>query len=210
MEFYAVIDTNVIVSSILSKKEGSATKRIIDLVKDGTIIPMYNEEIVAEYEAVLKRDKFLFTSEVTDNLMDVITSKGIDCDRKRTNCFMPDPDDIVFYEISLSREDAYLVTGNLKHFPKNGRVVSPADMVQIIALAECPKDVLCESPGPGYKSEEQREICERGWAAIEKIRANAVLNGTADMSLEEINEEIRLARIELRERRAREQAAKQE
>ena len=56
---------------------------------------------------------------------------------------------------------------------------------------------------------EKKAIEERSWAAIEKIRANAVLNGTADISLEEINEEIRLARKELRERKAREQATKQ-
>ena len=52
---------------------------------------------------------------------------------------------------------------------------------------------------------EKKAIEERGWAAIEKIRANAVLNGTADMSLEEINEEIRLARLERREKMAKQQ-----
>ena len=52
---------------------------------------------------------------------------------------------------------------------------------------------------------EKKAIEERGWAAIEQIRANAVLNGTADMSLEEINEEIRLARLERREKMAKQQ-----
>ena len=55
---------------------------------------------------------------------------------------------------------------------------------------------------------ERKAIEERGWAAIDRIRANAVLNGTADMSLEEINEEIRLAREERRERIAKRQEAK--
>ena len=44
----------------------------------------------------------------------------------------PDLDDIVFYEVAMSKEDAYLVTGNTKHFPKSPIVVTPAEMVQII------------------------------------------------------------------------------
>jgi len=50
----------------------------------------------------------------------------------------------------MSRENAYLVTGNLKHFPKNGRVVSPADMVQIIEFGKLRTDFLCEGDPPVY------------------------------------------------------------
>ena len=38
----------------------------------------------------------------------------------------------VFKAVLLSREDAYLVTGNLKHFPKRPRVLSPAEMVILL------------------------------------------------------------------------------
>ena len=44
----------------------------------------------------------------------------------------PDPKDVVFYEIAMSKEDAYLVTGNTKHFPKSPVVVTPAEMVEIL------------------------------------------------------------------------------
>ena len=209
MEFYAVIDTNVFVSALLTQNSQSATVKVLRLITEEKITPMYNEEILKEYSDVLYREKFGIDVNKVKELLDAIQSRGLNCERKPAICLMPDPDDVVFYEVSLSREDAYLVTGNLKHFPKNGRIVSPADMVQIVSLAECPKDVLCESSGPKYQSEEQREICERGWAAFEELRRQAVINGTAGMSLEEINEEIRLARKELRERKAREQAAKQ-
>lgn len=202
MDFYAVIDTNVLVSSLLTQNKESATVKVLSLVKEEKIIPMYNEEIFREYSDVLSRKKLGIDATQVKELLDAIQSLGLNCERKPAHCLMPDPDDIVFYEISLSREDAYLVTGNLKHFPKNGRVVSPADMVQIVSLAECPKDVLCDSSGPKYQSEEQREICKRGWAAFEELRRQAVINGTAGMSLEEINEEIRLARKELREKQA--------
>ena len=52
---------------------------------------------------------------------------------------------------------------------------------------------------------EKKAIEERGWAAFEELRRQAVINGTAGMSLEEINEEIRLARKELREKKTRQQ-----
>ena len=44
----------------------------------------------------------------------------------------PDPKDVVFYEITMSKEDAYLVTGNTKHFPKSPIVVTPAEMLDIL------------------------------------------------------------------------------
>ena len=49
------------------------------------------------------------------------------------------------------------------------------------------------------ESEEQAFI-ERAKRVTEQIRAQAILNGTADMSMDEINEEIRKAREERRER----------
>lgn len=41
-------------------------------------------------------------------------------------------DDRVFYEVTLSKDDAYLVTGNQKHFPKTPIVVTPAEMLEIL------------------------------------------------------------------------------
>lgn len=45
---------------------------------------------------------------------------------------MPDEKDRPFYEVSLSREDSFLVTGNLKHFPVTPQVITPAQMVSIM------------------------------------------------------------------------------
>ena len=44
----------------------------------------------------------------------------------------PDPKDIVFYEVSLSKEGSYLVTGNIKHFPQKSFVITPAEMVRLL------------------------------------------------------------------------------
>ena len=46
---------------------------------------------------------------------------------------MIDEDDRVFYEVALSEEDSFLVTGNLKHYPATPRVVTAAQMMEILA-----------------------------------------------------------------------------
>ncbi len=38
----------------------------------------------------------------------------------------------MFYEVALSKDDAYLVTGNTKHFPNKPIVVTPAEMLDIL------------------------------------------------------------------------------
>ena len=47
MSYYAVIDTNVVVSSMLKQK--SIPWQILDFVDKGIIVPLLNEEIVNEY-----------------------------------------------------------------------------------------------------------------------------------------------------------------
>ena len=59
---------------------------------------------------------------------------------------MPDPKDIVFYEVALSVEASYLVTGNIKHFPKKPFVVTPAEMLQIIHEKNSPKKGILSEP----------------------------------------------------------------
>ena len=96
------------------------------------ITPLYNDEIIAEYNDVLKREKFGFPIELIDGIIKLIVARGLDSQRVSTNEYFPDPKDVVFYEIALSKEDAYLVTGNIKHFPCTPIVVTPAEMMAII------------------------------------------------------------------------------
>lgn len=57
---------------------------------------------------------------------------GVRGERVLSDDFFPDPKDVVFYEVAMSKEEAYLVTGNTKHFPKNPIVVTPAEMLKIL------------------------------------------------------------------------------
>lgn len=99
---------------------------------DGHLIPMYSQEIIDEYTEVLSRKKFRFQPDARNRLISRIMTKGMDSNRVPYDKQMPDEDDRVFYEVALSKDDAYLVTGNQKHFPVTPIVVTPAEMLEII------------------------------------------------------------------------------
>ena len=129
--FYAVFDTNVLVSALMSKHADSPTVLLLDYVLDGRIVLLYNEDIINEYKEVLQRDKFHFDDEQINALIDLIKT-GIHLNPTESQDTFADEDDRVFYEVALSKEEGYVVTGNTKHFPKSPIVVTPAEMMQII------------------------------------------------------------------------------
>ena len=81
---------------------------------------------------MLKRKKFNIPKLVRTWAIDRILAIGVRGERIFSDEFFPDPKDVVFYEVALSIEDAYLVTGNTKHFPKKPIVVTPAEMLEIL------------------------------------------------------------------------------
>lgn len=79
-------------------------------------------------------------------MIQVIRQSGINTSRKETYDQIPDPKDIVFYEVALSVDGAFLVTGNTRHFPKKPYVVTPAEMLQIIREMKSPKSSVLSEP----------------------------------------------------------------
>ena len=128
---YAVIDTNVIVSALLSHNPEAATVQVFGAIFENKICPLFNDDIIEEYIDVLKRPKFRLPTQMVDAVVHKIKEVGQHSQRIQSTETFPDPDDAVFYEIALSKEDAYLVTGNVKHFPKTPIVVTPAEMLEI-------------------------------------------------------------------------------
>lgn len=133
MKYYAVIDTNVVVSSMLKQK--SIPWQILNLVDRNIITPLLNEEILNEYIDVITRNKFNFDKSLVDDTISRIKTKAIYIEREETIEDFIDKDDIVFFEIVLSVRstmDAYLITGNMKHYPVRSYIVTPAQMIEII------------------------------------------------------------------------------
>lgn len=133
MKYFAVIDTNVMVSAML--KNNSMPALVLKEVLVGNINLLVNDDILSEYLEVLSRKKFHFPIDAVINLIDEIKKRAIYVDTTLIEEYMPDPDDAVFYEVVMEARkevDAYLVTGNLKHFPEKVFVVTPKEMIDII------------------------------------------------------------------------------
>ena len=129
---FAVFDTNVLVSALITHNAESATVRVVRAIAEQKVIPVYNNEIILEYNDILHREKFKIEERVISLLLDLILQMGVSVTKIPSDEKFVDADDAVFYEVALSKSGTYLVTGNIKHFPKSPIVVTPAEMLQIL------------------------------------------------------------------------------
>ena len=121
-------------------------------ILSGEIVPILNDEILNEYSLVLGRKKFGFPDLLIETILNSICQLGVSSERIISGVDLPDPKDLVFYEVTLSVEDSFLVTGNTKHFPKEPFVVTPAELIHIIDSIENSKSGLLSDPSKLYKS----------------------------------------------------------
>ena len=129
---YAVIDTNVLVAAAKSHKPDSSASRILSLVVSGIIQPLVCDEILEEYECILKLPILAIPEDISVAIISKFREDGLNPGRTPSSEEHPDPTDQVFYEICLSVEDAYMVTNNKKHFPLKPRVVTPTEMLYLL------------------------------------------------------------------------------
>ena len=137
MIYYAIIDTNVLVSAML--KTGSVPGQVMAEALNGDIIPVLNDGIIAEYEDVLNRPKFHFDKRAVRVFMNEIKKRAVYTDAGAIEEDIPDPKDVVFYAVLMEKrkdDEAYLVTGNLKHYPMRTYIVTPREMLDIIQESE--------------------------------------------------------------------------
>ena len=122
-----VIDTNVLVSALWSKNSNPA--RLLYLVFEGILKPCYNYRILEEYQEVLKRPKFKFSDSDIQNLLEGIKIMGMSVVAEPMSTLFEDEEDKKFYEVAKFC-NAKLITGNLKHFPKENGIVSVSEFLE--------------------------------------------------------------------------------
>jgi putative PIN family toxin of toxin-antitoxin system len=125
-----VVDTNVIVSGLL--KAGTPPAMVLNLAITETIALLMNEQILAEYETVLNRKKFRFDPGAIADLLSFIRHESEHIVANPAAKTTGDPDDQVFYDISVSGHADYLVTGNTAHFPEENWIVTPRQFIEIV------------------------------------------------------------------------------
>lgn len=131
---YAVIDTNVIVSSLLTKKIDSPTVKIVQSVFSGKIKPIVSKEILEEYTEVLSRNKFNFSVNIVNDTISAFSKNALHISPRASGTKLIDNDDVPFYDAAIAsqKRNAFLVTGNTKHFPNMPFIVTPAKFCQMI------------------------------------------------------------------------------
>ena len=134
MTYYAVIDTNVRVSALLSSHDDAATVLVVGKLFSGEVIPLFSDEILKEYNEVLRRTKFHFSEETIRILLSTIEKYGERIVSTSTGELLPDMKDLPFYEVVIEKQedDAYLVTGNKKHFPIKPFIVTAREFLDIL------------------------------------------------------------------------------
>jgi putative PIN family toxin of toxin-antitoxin system len=121
-----VLDTNVIISAFINPN--GIPSQILKMVLSRKAEICYNVTILNEYESVLLRPKFskYIISGNIHRFIDLIRHIGISINPFPGNIKLPDEPDQIFYD-TAKESGSILITGNLKHFPKESFIMSPAD-----------------------------------------------------------------------------------
>ena len=132
----AVIDTNVLVSAMISSAGNEAL--VVMAINQGLVVPCLSIEVIQEYSDVLRRPKFSFSAGEVRALLDLLRSCGSLNDSVPRPGASPDPDDDKFIACALAGKADFLVTGNKRHFPQNKYggviVVNAAELLEFVTL----------------------------------------------------------------------------
>jgi len=131
--FNVVIDTNVLVSGLLSTQGNPA--KIINAFRERQFNLLYDSAILQEYRDVLYREKLGVYTKDVDDLLDEVCRVGLSIISSESDIPFLDEDDRVFYDLAKEYE-AILVTGNTKHYPDEPFIMSPADFLREAKTAE--------------------------------------------------------------------------
>ena len=93
---------------------------------------------MAEYTEVLHRAKFHFSPAIVEDLLFAIEEKAEFVVPAPSGAILPDMKDLPFYEVVMEKQtdDAYLVTGNQKHFPAEPFIVTAREFLEILEQNE--------------------------------------------------------------------------
>jgi len=102
------------------------------VIDDPNIQICYNDKILAEYKDVFARDKFKkynFDATAFNDFISFIKATGFLLNPVASSVHFADEDDRIFYD-TAKQSNAILVTGNIKHFPKEQSVMLPDKYIQ--------------------------------------------------------------------------------
>jgi len=130
-----VLDTNVLVSGLISAKEPPG--RLIDAVLARRLQIAFDDRILQEYKAVLARPQFQFKPADVTAFWEILPFQCHLVAMPVEDLQASDPDDTKFLEVATATESKTLVTGNTRHYPEKNRgdvvILTPAEAFDCIA-----------------------------------------------------------------------------
>ncbi len=130
--FKVVFDTNVLISAILF---GGYPRKCFELVIEGKIELYISEEIIGEFEGVLKREKFGVAKE---NLHYIVSSLNSFANfvkpETKLNIVKKDPEDNKFVECAIAAEADFIISGDTHLLElskiRKIKILNPADFLK--------------------------------------------------------------------------------
>ncbi len=130
-----VYDTNVLVSAAL--KPESLPASLVALALAQRVQLCVSPPILVEYTAVLHRPKFGFAAASIDAFLSEVTCVAVLVHPTMHLSVATDETDNRFLECAREAGAAYLVTGNLRHFPpalfEDVQILAPAAFAHLLA-----------------------------------------------------------------------------
>jgi putative PIN family toxin of toxin-antitoxin system len=121
-----VIDTNVLVSSAITA--GGNPDEILNSISDKLLQLYYSQEILDEYKRVLAYKKLNISIDTQESIIDSIEELGVLIDPQKSCITFADESDRTFYD-TAKECGATLITGNIRHYPTNPLIMTPADFL---------------------------------------------------------------------------------
>ena len=190
---FAVLDTNVLISAALAHNKYSIPYSVFRGVVERRFVPLVDDNIVREYWEVFSRPKFSFMQETINDIVGNTIKFAINQPVPPSGIELPDCDDVIFFDVARAHQDkgAYLVTGNLRHFPNCEFAISPRDFMNTIT----------PNKGNLMVNDNSAVYDPTGlWAALHEAQRQAHENGVDNLTEEEIEAEIKAARAERKKR----------
>ena len=135
-----VVDTNVVVAGLLTRRADSPVARVLDGMLGAAFVVVLSEALLAEYRAVLLRPRIArahgLAEDDIDTLLTQLAQHAIVLDPPVAAAPAPDAGDQLLWDLLAFRPDLLLITGDAALLTADAmrpRVVSPADWLARVA-----------------------------------------------------------------------------
>jgi len=129
-----VIDTNVIISAVLSPK-GNPAQVLRSITDSNDVFMYYSPEIIDEYTKVLSYDRLRIDDDEKKRAIELVIEIGVCISPVASIIPLPDETDRIFYDTAKT-SGSILITGNTKHYPTESFIMTPANYIFYLETGE--------------------------------------------------------------------------